>query len=439
MARKKTIASVSAPKARAKRSNPLLPSGYVPFLEDLKRRIRTAQVKAVFSVNREMIGLYWHIGKSIVDRQRVEGWGKAIVRRLAEDLQKTFPGIGGFSPLNIWRMRAFYLAWNEEFEKLSRVATELDSIKLSQLVTEIPWGQNMELIFKLKDPAIRLWYARKTVEHGWSRAVLVHQIESGLHERQGKAISNFTLTLPPPQSDLAQQTLKDPWRLEREKLTAEFEALCEEMTLMPVLMSCEPNPVPRPPRSAVPLRAPGVIARGASSLSWVALFVPLIAFRIFRHLLRILREISNRGLEGLARVAVAREDLVHLMRRGLHLGRDPAEQGRVGRRAPVLDAGGGREESEYQKGQNEGERPLSSVHHGRPPGRPPPTFGRLGVEGRSLPSGLPAPSGRPASSGRPAASGRPAPSGRPTPSGLPTPPGRPACSGTGTPRARSSA
>jgi predicted nuclease of restriction endonuclease-like (RecB) superfamily len=187
MARKKTIASVLTPKARAKRSNPLLPSGYVPFLEDLKTRIRTAQVKAVLSVNREMIGLYWHIGKSIVDRQRVEGWGKAIVQRLAEDLQKTFPGIGGFSPLNIWRMRAFYLAWTEEFEKLSRVATELDSIKLSQLVTEIPWGQNMELIFKLKDLAIRLWYARKTVEHCWSRAVLGHPPGSGEDRAGGQA------------------------------------------------------------------------------------------------------------------------------------------------------------------------------------------------------------------------------------------------------------
>jgi predicted nuclease of restriction endonuclease-like (RecB) superfamily len=200
-----------------------LPSGYVPFLEDLKTRIRTAQVKAVLSVNREMIDLYWHIGESIVERQRGDGWGKAVVERLSRDIQNEFPGIRGYSPQNIWYMRAFYLAWTDDVMNLQQAVGdsgrsilqqavgELDGRKLPQSVAGIPWGQNICLLEKLKDPATRLWYARKTVEHGWSRAVLVHQIESGLHERQGKAVSNFTLTLPPPQSDLAQQVLKDPY------------------------------------------------------------------------------------------------------------------------------------------------------------------------------------------------------------------------------------
>lgn len=198
-----------------------LPVGYPSFLEDLKARIRAAQVKVALAANEELIRLYWDIGKAIVERQRAEGWGKAIVDRLASDLQEAFPGIAGFSPSNIWRMRAFYLAWTEEVlahaarelggPDLAQVARELDGRHLPRAAAEIPWFHNVILLEKLKDPATRLWYALITLEHGWSRAVLVHQIETGLHERQGKAVTNFRRTLPPPQSDLAQQALKDPY------------------------------------------------------------------------------------------------------------------------------------------------------------------------------------------------------------------------------------
>lgn len=188
-----------------------LPVGYPAYLEDIKARIREARIKAVLAANSELIGLYWHIGKSIVYRQRKEGWGKAVVERLARDLQTEFPGEGGFSPVNIWRMRAFYLAYTDGVSNLSRSVTDLDGVNLPRVVTEIPWGQNQELLFKLKDPVQRLWYAQKTIEHGWSRPVLVLQIESALYERQGKAATNFKRTLPPPQSDLAQQVLKDPY------------------------------------------------------------------------------------------------------------------------------------------------------------------------------------------------------------------------------------
>ncbi len=202
---------------------PGLPAGYREFLEDLKVRIRSAQVKAALSANRELIVLYWDIGKSIVERQRAEGWGKSVVERLAADLQREFPGIGGFSAGNIWRMRAFYLAYTEEVSnlaqaaresknpKLAQVARELDGRNLPQAASEIPWFHNVILIQRLKNPVKRLWYARAALEYGWSRDVLVHQIESGLYERQGKAPTNFKRTLPPPQSDLAQQTIKDPY------------------------------------------------------------------------------------------------------------------------------------------------------------------------------------------------------------------------------------
>lgn len=195
----------------AKNSPALLPKGYGEFLADLKQRVRAAQVRAAFAANRELIALYWDIGKAIVERQRSKGWGKAVVERLAADLQKEFRGRAGFSPLNVWRMRAFYLAWTEELRNLSPPVTESELAKLSRLVTELPWGQNLALLHKIENPLIRAWYARKTLEQGWSRAVLTAQIESRLHEHAGKALTNFAAALPSPQSDLAQQALKDPY------------------------------------------------------------------------------------------------------------------------------------------------------------------------------------------------------------------------------------
>ncbi|MDQ7839251.1 MAG: PDDEXK nuclease domain-containing protein [Thermodesulfobacteriota bacterium] len=189
----------------------LLPANYIEFLADIKERVRTAQVGATLAANRELIRLYWDIGKAIVERQKAEGWGRAVVERLAKDLQREFPGIEGFSPPNIWRMRAFYLVWSEGPEILSQPVIESERQKLAQLVREIPWGQNIILIQKVKDPRVRLWYAQKTIEHGWSRAVLTAQIESRLYEREGKALTNFNVALIQPQSDLAQQALKDPY------------------------------------------------------------------------------------------------------------------------------------------------------------------------------------------------------------------------------------
>jgi predicted nuclease of restriction endonuclease-like (RecB) superfamily len=192
-------------------SGAALPPGYAELLEDLKSRVRTTQLKAAVTANREMIQLYWDIGRMIVERQEREGWGKGIVDRLAKDLQKAFPGLQGFSPRNVWRMRAFYLAYTKELTILPQPVAELDGINLPRPVAEIPWGHNAWLLEKLKDPLQRLWYAQQTLQHGWSRTVLQVQIESNLYGRQGKAVTNFTATLPPPHSDLAQQTLKDPY------------------------------------------------------------------------------------------------------------------------------------------------------------------------------------------------------------------------------------
>src|SRR3954451_70281 len=189
----------------------LVPKGYETFLVELKERIRTAQLRAALAANRVLIELYWQIGLDIVARQKTHGWGKSVVERLARDLQLEFPGMTGFSPRNVWRMRAFYLAYTDDVRKLPRPVAEMDGEHLPQAVAGIPWGHNADLLDKVKDPLVRLWYARKVVENGWSRNVLIHWIESDLYGRQGKAQTNFEKTLPSLQSDLARETLKDPY------------------------------------------------------------------------------------------------------------------------------------------------------------------------------------------------------------------------------------
>lgn len=196
-----------------------LPRDYPRFLLELKERIRSAQVKAALSVNRELIELYWDLGRQIADRVRRGKWGTSVIDQLAHDLQRDFPGMTGFSQRNIWRMRSFYLAWSIVAQPVPQLdgtilpqpVAELDRKLLPVPLAELPWGQNIVLLEKLTTPQERLWYARQVVQNGWSRAVLVHQIESGLHLRQGKALTNFARTLPPPQSDLAQEVVKDEY------------------------------------------------------------------------------------------------------------------------------------------------------------------------------------------------------------------------------------
>ncbi len=186
--------------ARRKGQQPTarLPAGYKELLESLKARIRSAQLRAALSANRELVLLYWQIGREILQRQQKEGWGAKVIERLARDLRREFPEMKGLSPRNLQYMRAFAEAYpDEQF--------------VQQLVAQIPWGHHCVLLDKVKDSQERLWYIQQTIEHGWSRNVLVHQIESGLYRRQGKAITNFERTLPAPQSDLARSLIKDPY------------------------------------------------------------------------------------------------------------------------------------------------------------------------------------------------------------------------------------
>src|SRR5215472_3172205 len=171
---------------------------YAQFLTEIKGRIRAAQVKAALAANAELVRHYWEIGREILDNQKRQGWGAKIIDRLAADLQRTFSNLSGYSVRNLKYMRAFAEAWpNAEI--------------MHQLGAQIPWKHNCVLLDRVKHPQIREFYIRKTVEHGWSRSVLIHQLDTKLHKRIGKAPSNFALTLPAPQSDLAREILKDPY------------------------------------------------------------------------------------------------------------------------------------------------------------------------------------------------------------------------------------
>lgn len=195
------------------------PDGYSDWLTDLKDRIHHAQQRASLAVNRELIQLYWQIGQDILQRQAEQGWGAKVIERLAHDLRNAFPDMKGFSRSNLMYMRAFAEAWP-------------DAEIVQQAVGQLPWGHNLVLLSKLKDSIQRLAYAQATLEHNWSRNVLVMQIESGLLERQGKAVTNFEARLPKAQSDLARESLKDPYRFDFLNLGEEAQERAVESALV---------------------------------------------------------------------------------------------------------------------------------------------------------------------------------------------------------------
>jgi predicted nuclease of restriction endonuclease-like (RecB) superfamily len=178
-----------------------MPGDYAGWLADLKTRIHAAQQRATLSVNRELVALYWRIGRDILTRQAEQGWGARVIDRLATDLRAAFPDMKGFSRANLMYMRAFAEAWPDE------------SI-VQQAVGQLPWGHNLVLLTKLKNPEQRLAYAQSAITNGWSRNVMNIHIETRLQERSGNAVTNFDIRLPKPQSDLARESLKDPYRFD---------------------------------------------------------------------------------------------------------------------------------------------------------------------------------------------------------------------------------
>ena len=187
-----------------------MPEGYTDWLQSLKTRIHSAQQRATLAVNRELVLLYWQIGRDILARQASQGWGAKVIERLAHDLRVAFPQMKGFSPRNLKYMRAFAEAWPEaEF--------------VQAVLAQLPWYHQLALLDKLSSPDERRWYADQAIQHHWSRNVLVMQMETRLHERSGSAISNFDERLPKPQSDLARESLKDPYRFDFLGLTDEAQ------------------------------------------------------------------------------------------------------------------------------------------------------------------------------------------------------------------------
>lgn len=228
---------------------------YRKWLIELKSNILQHQIKSVLAVNSQLILMYWDLGKQIIQKQRNAKWGSGFIDKLSRDLKNDFPEMGGFSSKNLRYCRAFYMfyshnqIWQQlvaEFKITSKSAIWQQAVaKIGNLennpipiplILLIPWGHNLLILQKMKLPRKVFFYIQKTIEYNWSRSVLLHHIESKLYERQGKAINNFNLTLPKPQSDLAYQLLKDPYNFDFLTLTEKYNerdlenALTENIT-----------------------------------------------------------------------------------------------------------------------------------------------------------------------------------------------------------------
>jgi predicted nuclease of restriction endonuclease-like (RecB) superfamily len=187
-----------------------LSADYQTWVVEIKTRLRSMQMKAAVSVNSALIEFYWELGSDIVDKQHNSTWGDGFLKQLSADLMAEFPDMKGFSYRNIRYIKQWYLFYCQGNSNWQQAVANLEQRPLPQ-ITQIPWGHNLLIVSKCQSQAEALYYVKNTIQHGWSRNVLTHQIESNLWEREGRSISNFSSTLPSPQSDLAQQTLKDPY------------------------------------------------------------------------------------------------------------------------------------------------------------------------------------------------------------------------------------
>ena len=212
-------------------------SQYRDWLHDLKQQIKTGQIKAALSVNSQMMMLYWDLGRQIAEKQEKAQWGSGFIEQLSKDLKEEFPEMKGFSFTNLHYCRRFYKFYSQKAECDNRVVSILPQVdeyfqtlenknniilpqvggnmkQLVSLIVSIPWGHQKLLIDKCESIKQALFYIDKTIENNWSRAVLEYQIETNLYGRQGKAVTNFNLTLPSPQSDLANEIMKDPYNFD---------------------------------------------------------------------------------------------------------------------------------------------------------------------------------------------------------------------------------
>jgi len=247
-------------------------SEYRDWLRDLKQQIKTGQIKAALSVNSQMIMLYWDLGRQITEKQENAKWGSGFIEQLSKDLREEFPEMTGFSKDNLFMMKRFYFFYQSVINQIhviveqpvqqleSQIMKQLVSLlpatgseKSVQLVPKlqqdenhkiafseqvvrqfacVPWGHHMLILKKVKEINQALFYINKTIENNWSRTVLEYQIESNLYGRQGKAITNFNLTLPTLQSDLANELMKDPYNFDFLRLSEKVKETDLEKALV---------------------------------------------------------------------------------------------------------------------------------------------------------------------------------------------------------------
>lgn len=187
---------------------------YKKWIANLKTKVKQVQLKTAVTVNQQLLMFYWELGADIVEKQKNTAWGEGFLKQLSRDLMAEFSDIKGFSERNLKYIRQWFLFWFTD--------TAIGQQPVAQL-TQIPWGHNLAIIAKCKNTDEGLYYVKNTLQYGWSRSVLTHQIEGHLWQREGKALTNFTQSLPSPQSDLAHQTLKDPYIFDFLSLTKSYD------------------------------------------------------------------------------------------------------------------------------------------------------------------------------------------------------------------------
>ena len=217
-------------------------SDFKSWVSQLKQDIRSAQIRAAIKVNTELLRLYWRIGADICEKQKSASWGDGWLKELSRELMTEFPDMKGFSHRNLQYIRQWYLFYNQENTIVQQAVAQLEDVNVQQAVAKldddmrqqtvaqisedvffsVPWGHHLYIISQCKDVSRAVFYLKKTVENGWSRAVLLNYLDTNLYERQGKAVNNFNRLLANPQSELAAQTLKDPYNFDFLTLDGEY-------------------------------------------------------------------------------------------------------------------------------------------------------------------------------------------------------------------------
>ena len=209
--------------------NKMITTEYKEWLSEIKQNFQSSQIKASIQVNKTLLGFYWNLGSQIVEKQKEYKWGSGFLQQLSSDLSSEFPDIKGFSKRNLELIRKWFLFWQE-------VMKPENTKQLVSQILQIPWGHNIAIIQKCKTIDEAQYYVQNTIKYGISRSVLIHQIETNLYARDGKAITNFETTLPPLQSDLAKEITKDPYNFDFLTLRDDYQekeledALTENIT-----------------------------------------------------------------------------------------------------------------------------------------------------------------------------------------------------------------